>query len=55
MFRLDLQLFNAIYQNCKFIGEGLGMTVVEGAIINFIIVSGTIITALNTIGAKKEK
>ena len=54
MFKLDIAVFNAIYDYCHTIGSGFGFGALEGFYINAIVVVGTVLVALNSKGAKAK-
>ena len=53
MFKLDIQVFNAIVDYCKVTGQAFGFGVWEGAFINFTAIAGAILIGLNSKGNKK--
>ena len=54
MFKLDYQVFKMVYDYSKFIGEGFGFSVIEGFFINGIVIIGTVLVAINNLGASKK-
>ena len=54
MFRLDITVFNQIYNYCKITGEAFGFSVIEGFFINGLVIVGTVLVAINNLGASKK-
>ena len=55
MFNLDIKVFKTVYDYCDYIGKGFGFQGFgEGAIIIGIVVVGTVLVAINKIGAKQK-
>ena len=54
MFKLDIAVFNAIYDFCKTTGETFGFSVLEGFYINGILIVGTVLIGLNNKGSSKK-
>ena len=53
MFKLDHAILKSCLDFCQTIGEGFGFGLKEGIFINFTLIVGTILIALNNKGAKK--
>ena len=55
LFKLDIKIFKTIYDYCDYVGKGFGFDgAKQGMFILGFVVVGTVLVAINQIGAKQK-